>query len=112
MARINQITDKADVPAEYHGLFDRIAQARGSVRGPYSSLLHSPAITDKVDALAATLREGELNPQEFVLGALSAARAKDCLFVWSVQAPNARKAGIPDSVIYGIRERKQDVLSP
>lgn len=112
MARIKQITDKADVPAEYHYLYDRIAAARGSVRGPYSILLHSPAITDKIEGVAAALRDSELSAQEFVLAAISVARAKDCLFVWSVQAPNARKAGVSDEAINAVRDRKTDGLSP
>src|SRR6266536_1577404 len=106
MARIQQITDKAQLAPEYHYLYDRIAQARGRVGGPYSILLHSPAITDKVDALSASLRgESELSAQEFVLAALGVARAKDCLFVWSVQAPAARRAGISNDVIEAIGNR-------
>jgi 4-carboxymuconolactone decarboxylase len=94
MARIEHITDKAQLAPEYHYLYDRIAQARGRVGGPYSILLHTPAVADKVDALSASLRaETQLTPQEFVLAALGVARARDCLFVWSVQAPAARRIG-------------------
>jgi len=112
MARITQITDKSQLPPEHHALADRIVQARGGLRGPYSILLHDPAITDKVDALAGALRsDSELSGQDFVLTALSVARAKDCLFVWSVQAPNARKAGVSDQAIEAIRDRKTSGLS-
>ncbi len=111
-ARVTQITDKSQLAPEHHALADRIVQARGGLRGPYSILLYDPAITDRVDALAGALRsESELSPQEFVLTALSVARAKDCLFVWSVQAPNARKAGVSDETIAAIRDRKRDGLS-
>jgi 4-carboxymuconolactone decarboxylase len=106
MARVKQITDKSDVPAQYHAVFDRVAAARGHVRGPYSILFHSPAITDKVDALAGALRDdSKLSSQDFVLTALAVARAKDCLFVWSVQAPNARRAGVSEEAIIAIRDR-------
>jgi 4-carboxymuconolactone decarboxylase len=112
MARVNQITDKADLPDEYHALFDRIAQSRGQVGGPYSILLHSPRIADKVDALSGALRNAsELSPQEFVLAALAVARAKDCAFVWSVQAPAARRAGIPDATIAAVGTRQTGSLS-
>jgi 4-carboxymuconolactone decarboxylase len=106
MARVEQITDRTQVAPEFHYLYDRIAQARGRVAGPYSILLHAPRVADRVDALSGALRgESELTPAEFVLAALGVARAKDCLFVWSVQAPNARRAGVSDAAIAAIRDR-------
>jgi 4-carboxymuconolactone decarboxylase len=106
MARVEQITEKSQLPAEYHELYDRIAAARGRVAGPYSILLHAPAVADAVDRVSAALRDrSELSAQEFVLTALAVARAKDCLFVWSVQAPAARRAGLSEQVIGAIRDR-------
>jgi alkylhydroperoxidase family enzyme len=46
-----------------------------------------------------------------VLAALGVARAKDCLFVWSVQVPNARRAGVSDAAIGAIRDRQTSGLS-
>jgi 4-carboxymuconolactone decarboxylase len=112
MARVEQITEKAQVPGEYHELYDRIVAARGRVAGPYSILLHAPAVADSVDRLSAALRgSSQLSAQEFVLVALAVARAKDCLFVWSVQAPNARRAGVAEEVIAAIRDRSNGTLS-
>jgi 4-carboxymuconolactone decarboxylase len=113
MARVTQITEKSQLPADYFYLYDRIAQARGRVAGPYSILLHSPALADKVDMVSGSLRnESLLSAQEFVLTALAVARAKDCLFVWSVQAPNARGAGVSDEAIAAIGARRSEGLSP
>jgi 4-carboxymuconolactone decarboxylase len=104
MARVEQITEKAQLAPEFHYLYDRIAQARGQVGGPYSILLHTPGVADKVDALSAALRhDSQLTAAEFVLTALGVARAKDCVFVWSVQAPAARRAGVSEEVIAAIR---------
>lgn len=113
MARVKQITQKSELSAEYHYVFDHIAEGHGGrVAGPYSILLHNPALADKVDKLSAGLRQDSgLSAQEHVLVALSVARAKDCLFVWSVQAPNARRAGVSDDAIAAIRERKTAGLS-
>jgi 4-carboxymuconolactone decarboxylase len=112
MARVEQITEKSQVAPEYHPLYDRIVAARGRVAGPYSILLHAPAVADRVDQVAAALRnESQLTPQEFVLAALAVARAKDCLFVWSVQAPAARRVGVSDQVIAAIRDRSTSGLS-
>jgi len=112
MARVEQITDKAQIPTEWHPLYDRIAAARGRVAGPYSILLHAPAVADRVDQLSAALRaDVEVSTADFVLTALAVARAKDCLFVWSVQAPAARRAGLSDDVINAVRDRSSAGLS-
>jgi len=112
MARIKQITERDDVAPEYQYLYDRIAQTRGRVAGPYSILLHSPALADRIDAVSDALRnQTQLSAEEFVVTALAVARVKDCLFVWSVQAPNARRAGVSDAAIAAIGQRRSDGLS-
>ena len=113
MARVTQITQKSQLPAEYHHVFDHIAETHGGrVAGPYSILLHNPDLAETVDTLSAGLRQHSgLSAQEHVLVALGVARAKDCLFVWSVQAPNARRAGVSDEAIASIRERKTEGLT-
>jgi 4-carboxymuconolactone decarboxylase len=112
MARAPQITEKSQIAAEWYPLFDRIVAARGRVGGPYSILLHAPAVADRVDQLSGALRsETEVDAQGFVLAALAVARAKDCLFVWSVQAPNARRAGVSEEAIAAIRARNTGALT-
>jgi 4-carboxymuconolactone decarboxylase len=111
MARVTQLTEKSQLPAAYHDLYDRIHQARGQVGGPYSILLHAPNVAERVDALSQVLRESSLSRREFVLTALAVARAKDCVFVWSVQAPNARRIGVADEIIAAIGARRTDGLS-
>jgi 4-carboxymuconolactone decarboxylase len=112
MARVEQITDRTQIPSEWYPLYDRIEAARGRVGGPYSILLHAPAVADRVDQLSAALRsDSEVAQAEFVLTAIAVARAKDCLFVWSVQAPSARRAGISEDVITAVRERRSNGLS-
>jgi len=112
MARVEQITEKSQLAAEWYPLFDRIAAARGRVAGPYSILLHAPAVADRVDQLSGALRsDTEVDAEGFVLAALAVARAKDCLFVWSVQAPNARRAGVSEDAIAAIRTRNTSALT-
>ena len=53
----------------------------------------------------------QLTPQEFVLAALGVARAKDCLFVWSVQAPRRAAGGDLDAVITAVRDRAETGLT-
>ena len=112
MARVEQITEKSQIPTEWHPLYDRIVAQRGRVAGPYSIMLHAPALADRVDQVSAALRKDvEVSAAEHVVTALAVARAKDCLFVWSVQAPNARRAGVSDEAIAAIRERRTESLT-
>jgi 4-carboxymuconolactone decarboxylase len=112
MARVEQITEKAQLPSDWYPLYDRIAAARGRVAGPYSILLHAPAVADRVDQLSSSIRKDvEVSAAEHVLAAIAVARAKDCLFVWSVQAPNARRAGLGEDVISAVQERRSDGLN-
>jgi 4-carboxymuconolactone decarboxylase len=112
MARVEQLTEKSQIPSEWHPLVDRIVAARGRLAGPYSILLYTPAVADRVDQVAGALRtDVEVDAVSHVLTALAVARAKDCLFVWSVQAPNARRAGVSDKAISAIKERRTDGLT-
>jgi alkylhydroperoxidase family enzyme len=112
MARVEQITERSQVPSEWHPLVDRIVAQRGRLAGPYSILLYSPGIADRVDQLSGALRsDAQVKAAEFVVTALAVARAKDCLFVWSVQAPNARRAGISDEAIAAIRDGQSTGLT-
>src|SRR5579859_3385761 len=111
MARVEQITDRAQVATEWHPLVDRIVSQRGRLAGPYSILLHAPAVADRVDQLSNALRESGVSAAEFTLTALAVARAKDCLFVWSVQVPNARRAGVSDGAIAAVRDRASNGLN-
>jgi 4-carboxymuconolactone decarboxylase len=112
MARVEQITEKTQIPSEWHPLYDRIVAQRGRVAGPYSILLYTPAVADRVDQVAGALRSDvEVSAADHVVTALAVARAKDCLFVWSVQAPNARRAGLSDQAIAAIKERRTDALT-
>src|SRR6266542_2438095 len=42
--RITPITRRDQVPEEHRSIFDAVAEGRGSVRGPFSILMHSPEL--------------------------------------------------------------------
>jgi 4-carboxymuconolactone decarboxylase len=105
--RIVQITSREQVAEADQGVFDAVAQGRGSVRGPFSLLMYSPplcrAILDVSNylrfdaAVSASLRE---------LATIATAREKDCPYVWAAHAPAARGEGIVDSSIQAVRDRR------
>ena len=48
MPRVPPITGKADVPAEHHRIVDDVLGVFGQVRGPFSMLLHSPKLAERM----------------------------------------------------------------
>ncbi len=48
MPRVAPITGKSDVPAEYHEVVDGVLEVFGQIRGPFSMLLHSPEVADRM----------------------------------------------------------------
>ena len=40
MARLKSITQKDQVPAEYHNVYDAVTKSRGGVHGPLSMAMH------------------------------------------------------------------------
>lgn len=111
--RIPLLTDRAQVPPADHALFDAIAEGRGSVRGPFALLLHSPALCQAVLDLSIYLRRDDfLRAATRELAVIATARERDCPYVWAAHAPAARKEGVPDDVVALVRDRGElDVLS-
>ena len=48
MPRVPPITGKADVPAQYHDVVDDVVGVFGQIRGPFSMLLHSPPLAERM----------------------------------------------------------------
>ena len=57
MPRIPPITGKSDVPAEHHAVVDQVMQVFGGVRGPFSMLLHSPKLAERMLGLVTFFRD-------------------------------------------------------
>jgi 4-carboxymuconolactone decarboxylase len=75
--------------------------------GPYSLLAHMPEVAQKVEALRVYLRdEASLSQKLQELVMISVAREMSCAFIWYAHAAAARKAGIRDVVVDGIREKR------
>ncbi|GEM_PF-121116 len=104
--RVPAILSKADMAAEYSGLFDAASEGRPYVRGPYRMLLYSPGLCRTVLDVSAYLRRGGLvaqNPGELAI--IATAREKDCPYVWAAHAPAARRAGISEAAVAAVRDR-------
>ena len=108
MARIpvvtrDQVADK-DKPA--YDAFMASRQGRPNV-GPYTLLLHMPEMAQRLEALRLCLRdEASLSQKIQELVMISVAREMNCAFIWYAHAAAARKAGVRDQIVEGVRERR------
>lgn len=106
MPRVAPITGKADVPAEHHAVVDAVGKVFGNIRGPFSMLLHSPKLAERILPLVTFFRdesvvEGKLRS----VAILSAVREREAAYVWSAQVAAARRNGVPEEVIDLLRAK-------
>lgn len=107
MARVPTIEKRTDVPAGGEAAWDRIAESRKSVVGPFTVLLHSPELAARTAHLGAYVRfESALDPPVRELVILAVARQMDCRFEWAAHVPLARQAGVREDAIAAIRDRR------
>ena len=106
MPRVPPVTVKSDVPAEYHAVVDDVVGVFGQIRGPFSMLLHSPKLAEKMLGLVKFNRdESIVEPQLRSVGILSSVRERDAAYVWAAQVGAARRAGVPEATIDLLRAK-------
>ena len=101
------LVDKARATPAQLAVWDRIAQSRGRVAGPFAALLHSPELARRIAETGHYVRfEGPLSQAERELAIITVARVLDAQYDWAAHAVLARQAGVRDEVIAAIRERR------
>lgn len=113
MARLEKITRKEQVPAEYQPVFDAVVKSRGGVKGPFTMLMHCPPLAQHFVTLGGYVRfEGKLDHRVRVLAALTVAREFDAVYIWGAQTAQARKRNVPESTVAAIREKRSQGIPP
>jgi 4-carboxymuconolactone decarboxylase len=106
MPRVIPITGKSDVPAEHHAVVDAVQKVFGGIRGPFSMLLHSPKLAERVLGLVTFFRdESVVDPKLRSVGILTAVREREAAYVWAAQTAAARRNGVPEATIDLIRAK-------
>lgn len=106
MPRIEPISDKSQVAAEHQSVVDAVLETFGALRGPHSILLHSPALDKPALELGNYFRyHGIVKSPEKELAFITAAREKDCLYVWAAQVGAARRGGLGEEAIEVVKNR-------
>jgi 4-carboxymuconolactone decarboxylase len=115
MPRVAPITGKSDVPAEYHDVVDGVLQSfGGQIRGPFSVLLHSPKLAQRVLNLGNYFRANEsvVAPKDRSLAILVGVREREGAYVWAAQVAAARRAGVREEAIDVIRAKGDPAKLP
>ena len=106
MPRVQPITGKQDVPAQYHNVADEVIGVFGQIRGPFSMLLHSPPLDERMLQFVKYNRSGAVvEPRLLSHAILAAVRERDAHYVWAAQVGAARRAGVPDATIDLLRAK-------
>ena len=106
MPRIPPVTGKSDVPAEYHNVVDDVVKVFGGVRGPFSMLLHSPKLAERILPLVTFFRDQTIvEPKLRSVAILAAVREREAAYVWAAQVRAARANSVRDEVIDLIRAK-------
>jgi 4-carboxymuconolactone decarboxylase len=106
MPRVPLISGKADVPAEHHAIVDAVVKVFGNVRGPFSVLLHSPKLAERVLPLVTFFREASVVDVKLrSIAILTAVREREAAYVWAAQVAAARRNGVHEEVIDLIRAK-------
>ena len=93
-----------ELSAEQKALFDSIAATRGTVPTPFHVLAESPQLASLTQALGAFCRyRTGLSPLLSELAVLITAAHWGAEYEFAVHAPEALKAGLPQSVIDALR---------
>ena len=106
MPRISPVRGKEDVPPEHHNIVDDVIKVFGGVRGPFSIMLKSPKLAERVLPLVTFFREGSVvEPGLRSHAILAAVREREAAYVWAAQVNAARRAGVPETTIDLLRAK-------
>ena len=91
-------------------VWDEIETSRGGVAPNYAALLNNPQAAGHMAVLGGYARyETPLPPRIKALAVLTAAREANGSYVWTVNQPAAKAAGLSQEVIDSIHERRAPV---
>jgi 4-carboxymuconolactone decarboxylase len=107
MPRIPPIAARSDMAPEDQYVFDQVMDVFGRVRGPFSMLLHSPKLAERLLPMVPFAREGMIvDPQLRQIAVLAAVREREANYVWAAQVDASRRAGLREEVIDLLRTNR------
>jgi len=106
MSRYTPVTSKGAMAPDQQHVFDQVMGVFGRIRGPFSMLLHSPKLAEKLLPMVPFAREGTvIDPKLRQIAILTAGRERDANYVWAAQVDVARRVGLREPVIDLLRAK-------
>jgi len=107
MPRIPPIT-RQQVKPELREIFDQVTSGpEGVGTGPMSILKNSPEMARRAIPLFEYVRNESTVPHKLrELAMLVTARSMDCQYIWNAHAALGRKAGLNDSLVNALRDKR------
>ncbi|MFH1602874.1 MAG: hypothetical protein ABIH03_03090 [Pseudomonadota bacterium] len=107
MPRIPEVTPENATP-EQKQIIDAITKTRGSLRGPFKVMLHSPKLADACQQLGTIVRfEGLLEPRIKSLVAVLTGLYLGARVEWMGNIERVRKGGMDEETVRAILERRR-----
>lgn len=99
------LAKRENMDAAGQAVWDEIETSRGGVARNYAALLNNPQAAGSMAHLGGYARyETPLDPRIKALAVLTAAREACGHYVWTVNQPAAKAAGLSDEIIAAIQE--------
>ncbi len=106
MPRLPEVT-RDQLSPDDQAIYDAIAASRGSVRGPFAALMHSPDVAGRAAHVGTYVRFETTVPRlPLELAILVIARHWDAHYEWVAHEIQAKDAGAREEAIAAIRDRK------
>ena len=106
MPRVKPISSKDDVAAQYQNVAEDVIGVFGQIRGPFSMLLHSPPVAERMLQFVKYNRGGTVvEPRLLSHAILASVRESEAKYVWAAQVGAARRAGVPETTIDILRAK-------
>jgi 4-carboxymuconolactone decarboxylase len=106
MSRIAPIRSVSDLPPEHRSVAQAVLEMFGHIRGPFSMLLHSPELAQRLLPMVAFVRGDTVVEARLRFPAILSA-ALDCgsPYVWAAQVALARRSGVREVLIELVQAR-------
>ena len=107
MARYEPVKVETLTP-EHKALYENVRAGRPKLVGPFSVLMHNPALADAVNQVVDVVRkDGKLEKRLYELIVLIVVRHADAAYAWAVHDPLGRKAGLSGDVVDALLARRK-----
>ncbi|MCX7313030.1 MAG: hypothetical protein WCG92_08150 [Hyphomicrobiales bacterium] len=107
MARFEPVNAEKLSP-EHKALYETVRSNRPKLAGPFSVLMHNPALAGPVNQVVDAVRkDGKLEKRLYELIVLITVRHAEAGYAWAVHDPLGRKAGLSDEVVDALLAKRK-----